>query len=199
MKLYWIHNPEHTDPYTEGYIGVTAREIPYRLEEHKTRRIDLDLSRAVIEVLHTGTKKEISSLEEEYRPSSWIGWNKCKGGLHGGRPTGIHTSGWTQTEESNAKRSASLMGEKNPQYGRTTSDAQKTGVSKAMKGKKKDYQVVCNWPTLNGSDNPKARKVIVDGVVYDTVKAACDAFGFKSHNAVRYRCKSPNFPTWEFA
>ena len=24
MQVYWIHNKEHTDPYTEGYIGISS-------------------------------------------------------------------------------------------------------------------------------------------------------------------------------
>lgn len=32
--IYWAHLPEHTDPMTEGYIGITKRNLDIRKKEH---------------------------------------------------------------------------------------------------------------------------------------------------------------------
>ena len=33
MQVYWIHNEEHTDPYTQGYIGISSN-VSKRLQQH---------------------------------------------------------------------------------------------------------------------------------------------------------------------
>jgi hypothetical protein len=128
-SLYWIKEDTHTDPYSEGYIGITKRDPDQRLHEHLTRK---QLENVEMLVLHEGDKQSISLLEESYRHESYIGWNKSPGGLTGGRPLGIHTSGWKQTEESNRKRSEALKGEKNPMFGRKHPNT--AAISKSLKG-----------------------------------------------------------------
>ena len=130
-SLYWIKEDTHTDPYSEGYIGITKRDPDQRLYEHLTRK---QLENVEMLVLHEGDKETISMLEEKYRPESYIGWNKSPGGLTGGRPLGIHTSGWKQTEESNRKRSEALKGENNPMFGKTHSESARKAISKSLEG-----------------------------------------------------------------
>jgi len=96
------------------------------------------------------------------------------------------------------KASERILGENNPMYGKTLSDGHKAAISKAHLGKKKKYEVAMNWPTMYGKDNPRARKVLAEGIVYDTIKACCDAYGMKNHNAIRYRCKSDKWVEWQF-
>lgn len=128
-SLYWIKEDTHTDPYTEGYIGITKRDPDQRLYEHLTRK---QLENVEMLVLYEGDKETISKLEEKYRPKSYIGWNKSPGGLTGGRPLGIHTSGWKHTEESKRKRSEALKGDKNPMFGRKHPNT--AGISESLKG-----------------------------------------------------------------
>lgn len=86
--LYWIHLPEHTDPETQGYIGITC-DIKRRIREHKnpnsrsrvSKAIRKYGSRIVIDVLMKGlSKNNAITLEEQYRPSKMCGWNITEGG-----------------------------------------------------------------------------------------------------------------------
>lgn len=87
MKVYWIKTKEMTDPYSEGYIGVTANSLDDRLNGHlksnsKCSIIKKALDKYETEMveLHDVPQKEALMLEEHYRPSEKIGWNICKGG-----------------------------------------------------------------------------------------------------------------------
>ena len=32
--VYWIRRPEHTDIFSEGYVGVTSRSLEERIADH---------------------------------------------------------------------------------------------------------------------------------------------------------------------
>lgn len=94
MLIYWIHYKDHTDPYTQGYIGVT-NNLDRRLYEHasthsKCKHVKNRLNNgAVVTILHYVTSlDEVLYLEEKYRPSDNIGWNICKGGGYPPKQTG---------------------------------------------------------------------------------------------------------------
>ena len=196
--VYWLRDNTHTNPHTEGYIGITSRDPSLRLEEHLKSK-DYIPDTYVFDILHqVDTPEEMCSIEESYRPQSHIGWNLAKGGVRGGRPEGIHTSGWTHSEESKQKRSEMFSGENNPQFGKPTSDAQKRAVSKALLGRKKWYKVADNTPPpMYGKDNGMSRRVVVGDEVYDTVTEAA-----KSHNVSRVtatrRLRVDTFPDWNY-
>jgi predicted GIY-YIG superfamily endonuclease len=90
--LYWVRSPEHTDPYAEGYVGVTTN-FRQRMYEHKSRAPTVDLYKAIAELGWAALVKEILViglsrddalvLEKQYRPSSRIGWNMECGGMCG--------------------------------------------------------------------------------------------------------------------
>jgi hypothetical protein len=92
------------------------------------------------------------------------------------------------------------FGSDNGMYGQKQSDKQKKAVGQSAKerftGVPKWYKVTN--PVLNGKDNPRARKVLAEGVLYDTVTECCKAYGMKNHNAIRYRCKSDKWTEWQF-
>ena len=79
-----------------------------------------------------------------------------------------------------------FSGEGNPMYGKTTSQRQKDAVSRAMKGKKKDYKVTVPKTVMYGADNPKSKEVTVDGITYPTHTACAKALGIP-RSTVTYR------------
>jgi len=46
VSVYWIHHAEHTDMFTQGYIGVT-NNIAKRFETHKNRPSNIHLKNAI--------------------------------------------------------------------------------------------------------------------------------------------------------
>ena len=91
-------------------------------------------------------------------------------------------------------------GEKNGMYGRKQSEKQKAAAAEAasrtFKGVPKWYKT--HTPIMKGSDNPRARKIYAEGKEYDTIKECCDAYGFKNHNAIRYRLNHPKWTEWYY-
>jgi hypothetical protein len=70
-----------------------------------------------------------------------------------------------------------MTGENNPRWNKPTSQKQKDAVSKAMKGKKKNYKVTVPKTVLYGADNGKSKEITVDGVTYPSQTAAAKALG----------------------
>lgn len=86
-KIYWIKYPEHTDPFTDGYIGLTAQPLENRFNDHKHNNKNKHLKNRCrkenVEIkclLENLTQEEARRIEEIYRPSENIGWNINKGG-----------------------------------------------------------------------------------------------------------------------
>lgn len=91
--LYWIHLEEHTDPFTEGYIGI-SRQPEIRFRQHTTdtadkagsqilrqivRERDSDcLKHTILETL--SNQEDARQQERFYRPKPNIGWNLMMGG-----------------------------------------------------------------------------------------------------------------------
>lgn len=89
-NVYWYHLTQHTDPYREGYIGVTSN-LKFRHYQHSkgVKGCGKILHQAfqkygetqiIKTVLHTVSKEEAYLLENQYRPVQWTGWNIAIGG-----------------------------------------------------------------------------------------------------------------------
>jgi hypothetical protein len=76
--LYWLRLPEHTDVFSQGYVGVTS-QIEKRLRSHKHRFKSI-WDKVVVEQLVISTKDYCFSIEQKLRPLRLIGWNKSAGG-----------------------------------------------------------------------------------------------------------------------
>ena len=148
MNTYYLYRyrlPEHTDPYTEGYIGIT-NDLDRRHKEHKysagkrnksyidshfTRAINLygGIDKLVKEVLHTATYEEVCALERTYRPTLSIGWNIAVGGEHPGAVSSLkgNTNRWSEDMK---KHLGSFH------KGKTISEEHKQAVSEKNKANK---------------------------------------------------------------
>jgi hypothetical protein len=93
-EVYWIHLPEHTDMFSEGYIGYTSKTAKERFEDHvctmnNKRDGDTHLYRAfrkygkeslILETICICEEEYGLWLENKLRPIGKIGWNCCEGG-----------------------------------------------------------------------------------------------------------------------
>lgn len=92
--VYWIKTKYMTDPYKEGYIGVTSN-LKKRIKDHESCCSVFDISykeefvsevnkkNHSVEVLFTGSKDSCYHKEYHFRPNYNIGWNtRCGSSPH---------------------------------------------------------------------------------------------------------------------
>lgn len=87
--VYWIHNPNHNDKLTEGYIGITFN-FKERMRAHKKNKKKSKLTDAIKSyewnnlqkdiLFNNLTLKEALNIEKNFRPLPSIGWNIQVGG-----------------------------------------------------------------------------------------------------------------------
>lgn len=199
--VYWIHDENETDLLTEGYVGI-SNDPDRRFGEHG------DKFGEVKEVLFSfEDRTDAENKEKELRPSWNIGKNIAPGGQAGNRPYGIHTSGWTQPEEANRKRSQSLKGNTNGVY--RAEETTVEGITFRSVGEACDYlsetygyctataadRIKNNKPfdKVNrsvGTDNPRARTVIVEGKKFslkkDAIAYLMETYCFGKNKAIEH-------------
>lgn len=88
--VYWYHLKEHTDPYTQGYIGVTKNPAKRHYEHFRPNNVQYHFYKAIQKygkeniirtILHENVSRdEAYDLERQYRPTNNIGWNYNSGG-----------------------------------------------------------------------------------------------------------------------
>lgn len=88
--VYWYHLKEHTNPYIQGYIGVTKNLAKRHYEHFRLNNVQYHFYRAIQKygkeniirtILHENvSRNEAYDLERQYRPTNNIGWNYNSGG-----------------------------------------------------------------------------------------------------------------------
>jgi hypothetical protein len=92
--VYWLHLKEHTDVFSEGYVGVTTREIEVRFKEHCRKAKSTSSSYSalhtvlneyaiediIISRLCVCTAAQAYYIESIFRPFKNMGWNTSEGG-----------------------------------------------------------------------------------------------------------------------
>ena len=113
-SVYWIHRPEHTDMFNQGYIGV-SNNTRLRWNEHKTRTGNLHLQRAIKKYGWENLEKDVVlvadeayclDVETKLRSRSGIGWNITAGG---GMPPSSRGKKFIRSAETRARLSAAKL------------------------------------------------------------------------------------------
>lgn len=149
MSVYWLRCAEHTDMFSQGYVGITkhGRE-KRRFWEHKTvgqnahLRNALNKYEVVQEILLVADESYCKEIEQKLRPEVNIGWNIVAGG---GLPPSFKGKKRSadfvakarlrkDSDETRLKKSIASIGNKRG-VGRKLTDEQKQNVSAWMKGK----------------------------------------------------------------
>lgn len=119
--VYWIHRPEHTDIFSEGYVGVTSKTAAERYKVHvdtsnsKTSKKSIvhkaiksiGKDNLIVETILIAEEWYCYEVENKLRPKEKIGWNVAIGGT---KPPGVE--GLPVSEETRAKLSKALKGRK---------------------------------------------------------------------------------------
>jgi group I intron endonuclease len=115
-SVYWIHHKDHTDMFSQGYIGVSDN-VESRWKEHKLRGHNTHLQNAinkygwdnlVKEVIIVADRDYCLDLELKLRPKNQIGWNLMEGG--GNPPSALGKKFGPRSEETKSKISAAKKG-----------------------------------------------------------------------------------------
>jgi hypothetical protein len=100
-SVYWIHHPDHTDMFSQGYIGV-SNDTERRFKQHFEKKQNPHLVNAIQKYgWENLIKKKILISEKDYcydiegklRPMENIGWNIAVGGGVPPKPLKVHTIG----------------------------------------------------------------------------------------------------------
>jgi predicted GIY-YIG superfamily endonuclease len=172
-SLYWIHYPEHTNPYCQGYIGLSYQPEE-RFREHKQGKLKKYIKKgAFMEILKSGlTFDEVKILEEEYRPKDFIGWNITSGG-----------------QVPPSRKNANLSNTKNSLTGNQRTEAQKQASKKHsihMKGK-----IPWNKGIKGAGKECGTKSCTYRGVFFNSLTEAANYFGV-SVSAVSKSFKKAN-------
>lgn len=174
--VYWYHLAEHTDPFSQGYIGVTMQnDIRKRCHVNGLRGGSKILNSAykkygeaniLQDVLHSvADKSQAYSLELSYRPEVKIGWNIAIGG---GLPP--DTTGRIDSQEIRDKRTESV---RNAKAGKTYpsvfkgmtdrhSEERRQTIGNQQRGKTiSEAHRASASEKLSGDNNPKAKPIFI--------------------------------------
>ena len=86
--VYWIHSPEHTDIFTQGYVGISSN-VKKRWYDHKNKPSNVHLKNAINKYGWDNLIKQIILIandsycllmETKLRSVEKIGWNVVAGG-----------------------------------------------------------------------------------------------------------------------
>lgn len=87
-SVYWIRKPEHTDMFSEGYIGV-SKNWDRRMIEHSRSKNNVYLANVIAKYgwdalvktqILVGDEDYCLEIEAKLRPTDKIGWNLVRGG-----------------------------------------------------------------------------------------------------------------------
>jgi predicted GIY-YIG superfamily endonuclease len=115
-SVYWIHHPEHTDMFSQGYIGV-SKDVTKRWNKHRKHQENKHFANAVeLYGWDFLVKKQILIAEENYcldieqklRSTKNVGWNIAVGG--GKPPVNRWNKGLSMSEETRQKVSQKKLG-----------------------------------------------------------------------------------------
>jgi len=168
--LYWIRTEAHTDPHSEGYIGI-SKNLKERIRAHKKNKRKTRFTSAVkkygwealtFQVLATNLSQEDALfLEKLYRPSCRIAWNGIAGG-----DLGVKPEWYCIAENSDKHREA-------------TSAATKLAIAEKDTHEARSYRAKVSWLktrekrvlAVTGENNPRAKlkEVQVRQIKYDLI------------------------------
>ena len=146
--VYWVRQPEHTDIFRQGYVGVSKR-FNRRIWEHLTLTQNNHLKNAIIkygwdnlikEKVLIGKEDYCLEIESKLRPADKIGWNIVKGG--GKPPSTPWNKGKKATPEEVERLRQMRLGKPSPRKGVKLSEETKQKISLAKIGSKQSVESI---------------------------------------------------------
>jgi group I intron endonuclease len=140
MNLYWIHHKDHSDIFSQGYVGV-SNNVEKRWYDHSWKAQNTHLSNAIKKYGWDNLVKKVVliaddayclDIESKLRPTANIGWNITFGG--GMPPSALGKKFGAMSEETKAKISAKKTGKRhNPEVEKLVSKNLEKGIATRFK------------------------------------------------------------------
>jgi predicted GIY-YIG superfamily endonuclease len=153
--VYWIKCVEHSDIFSEGYVGISCNPKE-RMRAHKKNKKDSPLRNAILKYGWDNLTKviinselsleEALTLERKFRPAERIGWNLQTGGFIGVEPEWYKIPS-NREQHSNATSVNTKLGIQK----KDTVEARSERAKQNWKKNKDSYKYVSV-----GENNPKA-------------------------------------------
>jgi len=174
--VYWIHLPEHTDMFTEGYIGFTSKTVEERYKGHlkESRSSRCPNYPIYNNIKKYGDKLIVSTIveadtdyclyiEEKLRPDFKIGWNLQIGGNKGGygrimspearKKISDHVKSRVVSEETRKRMSIAFTGRVMPKDYCIRMSESKKGIPRPKESLEKRKETITRNPWLNARKN----------------------------------------------
>ena len=171
-SLYWIHHPDHTDMFTQGYVGI-SNDIPQRFKAHKRKPPNTYLANAIKKygwdtlikkVILIADRAYCLAIEKKLRSEDKTGWNLVVGG--GNPPISIKGQirskpawnkgiSWSEEQRKQISIGVSALWA-NPKYRQHMSNAHQ-GQLGPMTGKTHSIETIVKM-SLNKLGKPSGKK-----------------------------------------
>jgi predicted GIY-YIG superfamily endonuclease/ribosomal protein L37AE/L43A len=153
MQVYWIRTQDHSDIFSQGYVGVT-KHFDQRMKQHNWNHPNPYFANAIAKygwdnlvksVVLVADEDYCLDIEQKLRPAKEIGWNIVPGGgkppvLSGKRPELCGRTPWNKGKKMPQKavekvRAAVKLQMQDPSHRAWLSEIKK-GMPSPMAGKK---------------------------------------------------------------
>ena len=207
VYVYWIHLFDHTDPYTQGYVGISTQPLK-RLKYHSNSKnkdnhiLYENIKKGAIQtILHEyDCRKKALIVEHKYRPIEKIGWNIIPGGTDPPSRKGIRgivggMTGKKHRKESNYLRSVTISKLKwwNNEIVQIRSEICPEGFISGRLPHKKKYVI----KKKNHMIGKSGKRISTPYGTFETITEASKKLNI-SWDKVSYRIKSKKYIEWFF-
>jgi hypothetical protein len=167
--VYWIKTTEHTDAYSQGYVGISSA-VHNRWNQHRLNPPNEHFKNAIQkhgwgnlikQVIFTGSKEACLAFEKMLRPTKKVGWNLEMGG------------GLPPKHFGEANCNFGKFGEKHHSFGKRRKDVSKN-LTENNPMHRPEVAV-----KLTGGKNGNATKIKFKGVIYNCLKDLAAVEGMK--------------------
>jgi hypothetical protein len=164
-SVYWIAHKDHSDIFSQGYVGV-SNNVDYRWNSHKKLQTNVHLKNAITKygwdnlvkkVVLIGKEDYCLEIENKLRPADKIGWNLVCGG---GKPPSALGKKFTRSPEWIEKLRLAHLGRPSWNKGKKLTDEQKaTQFSLADYMKDKPHGRLGKTLSLESIEKMRQKKV----------------------------------------
>ena len=177
--LYTITNRANGKQYVGITVNVGRRWIEHK-SGHGSKLVwqaigKYGIENLVFDVLCEGCEKDTKQLEilliSQLDTKAPGGYNLTDGGEG--------ATGWKPTKETREKMSQAHKGSRNSMFGKIQSKETREKIRTKAKGRPNPIRARLN-KAYCGANNPRARKVQIDGTQYQCIQEAAKALGMKS-------------------